>query len=68
LTWAKRLVSKAPPPKSFSDEEIDAIREAARKMYEAAPSRPHSPAWEQLSEVTQSVWIGRIAKEAGWNC
>jgi len=32
----------------------------ARALYDASPARPHSPAWDQLGPVTQSVWIERV--------
>ena len=64
MSWAAKLVSKAPPPKSYTDEEVATYKERARTMYESAPSRAHSPAWQQLTEVTQGVWIERAFKES----
>jgi hypothetical protein len=34
-------------------------REYAKVLWDTSPSRPHSPAWEQLGSVTQQVWIER---------
>lgn len=64
MSWAAKLVSKEPPPKLYSAEEIASYTEQARLIYEASPARPHCPAWHQLSEVTQGVWIKRAFKES----
>jgi len=40
------------------------IEEAARAMYDARPSRPHCPSWDQLGETTKSVWREYVLAEA----
>lgn len=35
----------------------------ARMLWETGQHRPHSPAWEQLGDVTRSVWLERAERE-----
>lgn len=34
----------------------------AKQLWDSAPSRPHSPAWEQLGDTTQGVWLERAQR------
>jgi hypothetical protein len=44
----------------MNHQELD---DAARALYDAAPSRPHSPDWDDLTEVTRSVWYERVQEQ-----
>lgn len=35
----------------------------AKAIWDASPSRAYSPAWEQLGDVTKSVWHERVMEE-----
>lgn len=37
----------------------------AKRMYDTRQSRAHCPAWEQLGDVTKSVWLEMAAAELG---
>jgi hypothetical protein len=42
---------------------MSGLEQLAREMYEAMPSRASHPAWEQLGDVTKSVWRERAAAQ-----
>jgi hypothetical protein len=37
----------------------------AKRIYETGQHRPHSPAWDQLGDVTRGVWLERAERELG---
>jgi hypothetical protein len=43
----------------MTKDEFDVI---AKQLWDDATSRPYSPAWEELGEVTQQVWRERAAE------
>ncbi len=40
--------------------EIEAL---AKHLWDTGQHRPHAPAWEQLGDVTKSVWLERAAAQ-----
>jgi hypothetical protein len=40
------------------------LEERAKALYDAMGSRASHPDWEQLGEVTKSVWLERAQAEA----
>jgi hypothetical protein len=41
----------------MTHRELD---DAARALYDAMPSRSYHPDWDQLGDVTKSVWHERV--------
>jgi len=44
----------------MTHRELD---DKARALWDAAPSRPHSPDWDDLGDVTKSVWHERVLEQ-----
>lgn len=44
----------------MTDAELEA---AAKALYDAGGGRPSAPAWEQLGDVTRSVWLERVLEQ-----